>query len=148
MPASFQPVFEFLFKYRPLVFAKGKLAFLTPWPAAAAAAIALLIAAPALLSYRGARGKTRPLDRVLLPAFRALALTLLFACLLRPTLLLSTVVPQQSFVGVMIDDSKSLRIEDVGAPRSDFVSKVLADPANPLRRALEARFKLRFFRFA
>jgi uncharacterized membrane protein len=148
MPASLQAVFEFLFKYRPFVFAKGRLAFLTPWPAAAGAAVALLLAAPALLSYRKAGGKTRPFDRAALVGIRVLALLLLFVCLLRPTLLLSTVVPQQSFVGILVDDSKSLRIEDVGGPRSDFVTKVLADPKSPLRQALEARFKLRFFRFS
>jgi uncharacterized membrane protein len=149
MPTTLESVFEFLFKYRPLVYAKGELAFLTPWPVAAAGAIALLLALPALLSYRRAGGRTRPAERVLLSCLRGAALALLFLCLLRPALLLATVVPQQSFVGVLIDDSRSLAIEDGGGkPRSAFVSEQLADEGGPLRRALEDRFKLRLFRFA
>ncbi len=149
MPPRLEAVFEFLFKYRPLVFEKGQLALLTPWPVAAAVAVALLLALPALLSYRRAGGRTRPRERLLLSGLRAAALALLLLCLLRPALLLATVVPQQSFVGVLIDDSKSLAIEDVGGrPRSAFVSEQLADEGGALRRALEERFKLRLFRFA
>ena len=32
MGAFFESVFEFLFKYRLLVFEKGRLAFAAPWP--------------------------------------------------------------------------------------------------------------------
>jgi len=142
---SFETVFELLFKYRPLVFEKGRFAFLTPSPALLL--IAVLLAAAALWSYRGARGKARAFDRGLLFAMRATALALLAFCLMRPTLLLSTVVPQQSFVAVVVDDSKSLSIEDTGGPRSAFVAKELTREG-PLRRALEARFKLRSFRFS
>ncbi len=142
---SFETVFELLFKYRPLVFEKGRLAFLAPSPAILL--VALPLAVTALWSYRGARGKARAFDRGLLFAMRAAALALVAFCLMRPTLLLSTVVPQQSFVAVLVDDSKSLTIEDVGAPRSAFVAKQLSRDG-ALRRALEARFKLRSFRFA
>ena len=149
MPPLLEPIFTVLFKYRPLVFAKGKLALLTPWPVAAAVAVALLLALPTLLSYRSARGRSRPADRVVLVALRGLALLLLLLCLLRPALLLATVVPQQSFVGVLIDDSHSLTIADVGGrPRSAFVSDSLLEDKGALRRALESRFKLRLFRFA
>jgi hypothetical protein len=142
---SFETVFELLFKYRPLVFEKGRFAFLAPSPGLLLAA--LVLGAAALWSYRSPRGKARAFDRGLLFAMRAAALGFVAFCLLRPTLLLSTVVPQQSFVAVLVDDSKSLTIEDVGAPRSAFVAKELSREG-PLRRALEARFKLRSFRFA
>src|SRR5262245_12084858 len=130
MPPALEPIFTSLFKYRPVVFEKGQLAFLTPWPLGAAPAPLLLLAAPTPLSSRRARGRTRRADRVVLMTLRALALLLLLVCLLRPTLLLATVVPQQSFVGVLIDDSKSLAIEDVaGKPRSAFVAERLAPEA-------------------
>lgn len=148
MPPALEPIFTSLFKYRPVVFEKGQMAFLTPWPVGVAIAVALLLAAPTLLTYRGARGRARPVDRVVLVSLRAAALALLLLCLLRPALLLATVVPQQSFVGVLLDDSRSLAIEDVGGrPRSAFVTERLAE-SGPLRKALEEKFKLRFFRFA
>lgn len=149
MPPLLEPAFEFLFKQRPLVFEKGEIVFLTPWPLLAVLAAGLLLAAPALLSYRGVPGRARPRERALLAGVRLLALSLLLVCLARPALLVSTVVPQQSFVGVLVDDSRSLTIEDVGGrPRAAFVRESLGEPGGPLRSALESRFKLRFFRFA
>ena len=149
MPPALESIFTSLFKYRPVVFEKGQLAFLTPWPLATALALLLLLAAPTLLSYRRAGGRARPFDRAVMVALRTLALVLLLVCLLRPTLLLATVVPQQSFVGVLIDDSRSLAIEDAsGKPRSSFVAERLAPEASPLRKALEDKFKLRYFRFS
>jgi uncharacterized membrane protein len=148
MPSSFEPAFEFLFKYRPVVFEKGRFAFAAPWSLRLLVFVCLAAAVAAVLTYTRARGKARRGDLVALAGLRvALVLVLLF-CLCRPTLIVETVTPQQSFVGVLIDDSKSLAIADVGgAPRSDYVAKSLAKGA-PLLRSLEERFKLRFFRFA
>ena len=45
-------------------------------------------------------------------------------CLFRPMLVLSTVVPQRSFVGILLDDSKSMQIADVeDEPRARFVQE-------------------------
>jgi hypothetical protein len=76
-----------------------------------------------------------------------LVAVLLF-CLLRPLLVLKAAVPQQNFLGVLIDDSRSMKIADTnGKPRTDFVQQQFA-PTSPLLQELSKRFVLRFFRFS
>src|SRR5581483_7485971 len=79
---------------------------------------------------------------------RLAALAILVFCLLRPALVLKAAVPQQNFLGVLIDDSRSLQIADRdGRPRSSFVADALG-PDRPLVAALSKKFVLRFFRFS
>ena len=57
----FEAIFEFLFKYRPLVFEQGDFAIRAPWAIALAAAVAA--GALTLRTYARVRGNSRPLDR-------------------------------------------------------------------------------------
>ena len=80
---------------------------------------------------------------------RVLLLGVLLFCLLQPSLILSTVVPQQNFVGILVDDSRSMSIADeAGRPRSDFVAQAFSPEESDLLRQLADRFTLRFFRFS
>ncbi len=102
----------------------------------------------ALFTYRGlitSRGR----DRTILIALRVvLLLTLLFA-LLRPMLVLKVAVPQQNFVGVLIDDSRSMQIPDEqGKPRSAFVSQNFDTPESPILAELSKKFVVRTFKFS
>ena len=103
----------------------------------------------ALLTYRRT-GEERPLrDRIILMGLRIGALAVLAFCLLRPTLILKASVPQQNFVGVLVDDSRSMTIADVDSqPRSSFVQQQFTGPNAKLLEALSQRFVLRFFSFA
>jgi uncharacterized membrane protein len=140
-------LFAFLFKYRPVVFARGDFVLGAPW--SWTLGVVALLAMAALWSYAGVRGKTRPLDRLVLGGFRLAVLALLGFALLRPALAVSSVVPRQNFLGVLIDDSRSMRIADeAGRARSAFVAQSFGNEKSALRRALEQRFQLRFFRFA
>jgi uncharacterized membrane protein len=88
-------------------------------------------------------------DLFLLIGLRVAAILLAGLALLEPTLRVLTVAQQQTFVGVVLDDSLSLTIQDdQGRARADFVRNQILDPTGDLRRALEAKFKLRFFRFS
>jgi uncharacterized membrane protein len=137
-------VFELLFKYRPVVFQQGRLVLASPWPVAVIGLAAALLAVPALRGYLAARVAGRGGDRAVLLALRAVLLLVLLLCLCRPALVVATVVPQQSFVGLLADDSRSMRIADeAGRPRS-AVARELVGPES----ALAERFKLRSFRFA
>src|SRR5881409_361807 len=85
---------------------------------AAVTAIAVL----ALITYRGVSATDRPRDRVILVGLRLAALAVLLFCLFRPTLILKAAVPQQNFLGVLIDDSRSMAIADRdGQARSGFI---------------------------
>ena len=84
----------------------------------------------------------------MLTGLRAAALAVLVWCLVPAVLLLSAAVPQRNFVGVLIDDSRSMQIADRdGKERADFVRSEIADPHSALLQALRSRFQVRLFRF-
>lgn len=144
----FAEIIEFLFKYRPVIFEEGQLTFAAPTAVITIVAIVAVAAALALWTYRGA-GRARARDRVVLASLRVALLALLVFCLFRPTLVLSTVVPQQNYVGVLIDDSRSMRIADgSSSARSAFIGEAFAPEDGWLLRQLSERFQLRFFRFS
>ena len=146
----FESVFEFLFKYRPLVFQEGDFTLHATW---AVYMFATLVAGAAaiftLRTYARARGRSRRIDRAVLAGLRLTALAVILFCLVRPVLVLTSVVPQQNFLGILIDDSRSMQIADRdGETRSAFVQKSFGSPESPLFAALADRFALRFFRFS
>jgi len=145
----FESIFRFLFKYPPLVFEQGDLTWGVSRGVLLAVVAAVAVAVAAVLTYRTA-GADRPLrDRVVLVGLRVAALAVLLVCLLRPTLILKASVPQQNFVGVLVDDSRSMTIADSnGQPRSTFVQEQLSGPNAKLLNALSQRFVLRFFSFS
>ena len=64
-------------------------------------------------------------------------------------LLLSAAVPQRNYVGVLVDDSRSMRIADRdGKPRSDWVEHAFGGPDSALLKALRKKFIVRLFRFS
>ena len=141
-------LFEALFKYRWLLFGEGDLSFATPWPMALLLIGAALVAAFAVATYGSARGRSSAGDRTVLATLRLAALGVLTFCLMQPTLILSSTVPQRNFVGILVDDSRSMTLpgED-GRARSDFVTETFGADSE-LIAELSERFALRYFRFA
>lgn len=139
-------VFRLFFKYPPLMFEQGDFAFAASRSVVVAIVLGAALALAALVTYRTvAKGR----DRAILLALRAALVVLLAICLLRPSLILKAAVPQQNFLGVLLDDSRSMSIADRdGRPRSSFVEQQLAQPDSALLSALSQRFVLRFFRFS
>ena len=142
-------IFEFLFKYRPAEFAKGSFAFGAPFSVIVLLLAAAVIGVPAVMSYAGVRAKSTRRDRWVLGMLRVAALVVLIACLFRPMLLLSAAVPQRNYVGVLIDDSRSMRIADRdGKQRSDWIEHQFGGPDSTLLKALRQKFIVRLFRFS
>ncbi len=141
-------IFEFLFKYRPAVFARGDFAWGAPAPILVLLVLGALIAVPAVRSYRAVRGKSTPQDRRVLLGLRVALLVVLIGCLLRPMLLLNAAVPQRNYVGVLVDDSRSMRIADRGGrTRADFVRDSVDAADAAVMKQLRQRFLVREFRF-
>ncbi|HVR28099.1 MAG TPA: glutamine amidotransferase [Thermoanaerobaculia bacterium] len=138
-------LFELLFKYPPPTFSSGSLRFSPSWLLLAAAAALLVAAVPGLWRYwRQGRGWAR-----LLVAARLLLLAVVALCLARPMLVLRTAVPQESFVGVLVDDSRSMTIADAQQlPRGEAALRLLGVEGGNLLGALGERFKVRLFSFA
>ena len=148
---TLESAFEFLFKYRRSVFEAGEVAIGAGAPTFAILAAFLGALALAVWTYRrlAARSTLRRIDLTILTGLRAAGLGLLAIALLEPTLRVLTVAPQQTFVGVLLDDSQSLTIkDDRGRARGEYAKAQLMDPLGELRRALEQKFKVRYFRFS
>ena len=144
-----ETIFEFLFKYRLLLFQEGEFTFSSPWPVLLVLGGVAVIAVPALLTYGAARGDSRRRDRAVMAGLRLGLVAILVFILFRPTLILTSVVPQRNFVGILIDDSQSMRITDQdGVTRSDFVQSTFGSEGSELLTALSEKFALRYFRFS
>ena len=145
----FDSLFELFFKYRPLLFEQGNFTFRASWAGGLMLVMVAVAAVATWRSYTQVRGNSQPVDRAILAGVRLIALTVLAFCLMRPVLVLSSVVPQQNFLGVLIDDSRSMRIADGDdTARLQFVEDQLATPEGELRSRLNERFALRFFGFS
>ncbi|HEX6057736.1 MAG TPA: glutamine amidotransferase [Gemmatimonadaceae bacterium] len=141
--------FEFLFKYRPVVFERGELVLADAPGAVAAVLVAAAVGGAAIVGYARAPSRVSRRDRAVLAALRVAAVALVALCLLRPALELSEAVPQRNVLAVLLDDSRSMRIPDVdGASRADWVRAGFADPASEMLARLGEKFQLRVFRFA
>lgn len=148
MTASLASVFELLFKYRPVVFERGTLTFVTGWPTWLAAGLVLLLAVPAIAGTLRLRAGVSTRDRMVLATLRGLVLMVLLACLARPALLLSASAPQRNVIAVLFDDSRSMTVADEGdGTRSDAVRRRFAGDG-ALMRKLEERFVVRSYGFA
>jgi uncharacterized membrane protein len=145
----FESLFQFLFEYRPVVFQQGEFRLLPTTGAYAAATLALGAVVMAVLGYRGAQRRGRVRDRVILAALRTATLLLVLFCLFRPTLVVKAAVPQQNFLAVLLDDSRSMQIADWNSdPRSAFVRKEFGSVDAGLLKTLGDKFVLRAFRFS
>lgn len=121
-----EAVFAFLFKYRPFVFEKGQFALGAPGAVLTFGLFGIAIAGVLAFSYSQARGKSGWRDRVVLAALRVGVVGVLVFCLLRPKLVLSSVIPQRTFLGVLVDDSRSMQIADLPeGPRSTVVQRLV-----------------------
>jgi len=144
-----EALFEFLFKYRPVVFEKGRFAFAAGPATYIVIAIALAVAVPALIAYARLRMRGGPRDRAVLLALRLAGLAIVVVALMHPILVVSEAVPQRNVVGVLVDDSRSMRIADLnGTTRADAVRHLLGTRDSSLYRALADKFVVRLFRFS
>ena len=141
--------FRFFFKYPLLVFEQGDVVLGASRLALVIVLGVAAVAAAALLTYRTISSDSSPRDKAILVALRLALVAVVFFCLARPTLVLKAAVPQQNFLGVLVDDSRSMLIADRdGQPRNQFVQRELVGPQAKLLNELSKRFVLRFFRFS
>jgi uncharacterized membrane protein len=145
----FDAIFRLLFNYRPVVFQQGDFRLAPTMGSYVAAAIVIAAVAITILTYRRSRSQTATAHRFVLGGIRLAALALVLFCLFRPVLVMKAAVPQQNFLGILLDDSRSMQISDWnGQPRSSFVKETFANSESPLMKSLASRFVLRTFKFS
>ena len=142
-------LFRFLFEYRPVIFQQGEFRLSPTTGSYVATVLAGAAVLLAVVTYRGLKGRGRVRDRIVLTALRIATLCVMLFCLFRPILVVKAAVPQQNFLAVLIDDSRSMQIADWGTqPRGAFVKQTFGPKDAPLIKALSERFVLRPFRFS
>jgi uncharacterized membrane protein len=136
-------IFEVFFKYKPVIYAKGHLAFQL---LGSRAWFVLVIIAAGAGAYYAYRHVARDKYSLGLVALRAITFTILAFIFLRPVLNISTVLPQESYLAVVIDNSESMKIKDDGqTSRAEQLQKQL-ETTNFFKR-LNDKFKVRTYRF-
>jgi uncharacterized membrane protein len=143
----FDALFRFFFELSPVVFTQGEFRFAASTGSYVAAAAVAVAAGLTVYAYRTGHG--RPSQRVTLAAIRLAILAIIVICMFRPLLVVKAAVPQQNFLGVLLDDSRSMQIADLdGQPRSSFVKGEFGANDRGLLKALSERFTVRTFRFS
>lgn len=127
---------------------EGRFSFaygISPW---LVALIAIALIALVWVLYRKTTRSLSPGWKGSLITLRSAVLLLLLFCLLRPVVTTEQVVPQESYLAVLIDDSQSMSIEDVsgGRSRSAAVAQLLYEDGGILE-PLSDTFQVRSFRF-
>lgn len=123
------------------------------WGVTRTAWLAILIAvagaAYAAMTYRRVARQATGRDRAILMGLRIAAIATVLFCLMRPALILKAAVPQQNFLGVLVDDSRSMQIPDEdNKPRGQFIKDNFSAVDSPMLAALTKRFAVRQFKFA
>ena len=139
-----ESLFRFFFEYRPVVFQQGEFR-LSPGPGAyVALGLAGVAVVLAVLSYR-----RRPSSPLLL-SIRIALIALLAFCLFRPVLIVKAAVAQQNFLAVLIDDSRSMQIDDSdeGQTRGEYARQQFGDRTAATLKRLSDKFVVRTFRFS
>lgn len=128
--------------------AQGQFTFgygISPW------LFLLLVVGLVTLVWALYRKTTRTLPaawKVLLISLRSAVLVILLFCLLRPVVSVQQVVPQETYLAVLIDDSQSMSIRDLAGSQSrdEAVKELLYGDAD-LIATLGDSFQVRTFRF-
>jgi uncharacterized membrane protein len=146
----FESLFKLLFSYGPVIFQQGEFQLVPSTGSYVAAAIAAIAVASTFLTYRAAPGKGTLRHRLILAVMRTAILLLVLFCLFRPVLVVKAAVPQQNFLGILIDDSRSMQIADLdeAQPRGVFARQQFSAPQSAVLKQLSERFVLRPFRFS
>ncbi len=147
-------------------FASGSVRLGSGWRPELALLAVIVAVVAAVYFYRRAPGGIGRGKRAVLSALRGLALALVVLILFRPVLSIPLPLTHNCFVAVLVDDSRSMRIEDAGAQgartakaarksRLSVVKDVLSQPAkaNPdgegaLLEELKGVATVRLFKFS
>ena len=142
-------MFEKIMKYPIDVFREGNFSFGVPLPGLLIAVLLVALIAATIWSYRTTQGRIQRGFRGFLIFLRAVVLCLLAFCLLKPLLTIYQTNPDDSYLLVMVDQSKSMQITDAADSETRLrrVNDLLFSQEEGLLEKLNAKFKVRFFGF-
>ncbi len=147
-------MFEQLMKYPIDVFREGDFSFGIPIPGLLIFAMMVGLVAATIWAYRSAKGRSGRAFRGFLIFLRIIVLCVLAFCLLKPFLTIYQNNPDDSYLLVMVDRSKSMQIIDSedGESRISRANQLLFGENNEdgeklLKKLNANKFKVRLFGF-
>ena len=142
-----EQVVSFLFKYNAALFSKSQFGFGARPPVLVIVALLGLIGALLYFLYATPKLALPPAWRAALIAIRLTLLAVIVLCIMRPVIVVPSVLPQSSYVAVLMDDSSSMKLADeTGGSRLDSVRQLMSDGSR-FYGSLADKFKLREFKF-
>ncbi|HYP28852.1 MAG TPA: glutamine amidotransferase [Blastocatellia bacterium] len=143
-----EQVVSFLFKYRTALFSKSQFGFGAHPSVFIILALASGLALLVYFLYARRSLKLATPWRAALILLRGSLLALIFLCLMRPVIVVPAVVPQSSYVAVLMDDSASMKLADEeGGTRLDAVQSMMG-AGSQFHQQLSEKFKVRAFKFS
>jgi len=144
---------RFLFGHEQAVFTNGRFGFDVRPSVLLLLLIILLVAAFIYCIYLRPRVRLSKRTTATLIGLRVALLTLMVVLLLRPVVVVSSVIPRSSYVAMVIDDSVSMKLRDVpgGATRLDTVKQSLFNNTpgkESFLNQLDRKFKTNLYGFA
>src|SRR5262249_52136214 len=131
-------MFEFLFKYPATVFSKGQFVLLGAWPAWVLGLCIAAIAVALGWHVRRTRGLLTGARPVAIWLLETLLAGLMLFLLWHPAISIATLRPQQNIVSVLIDDSRSMSINEDGRTR---IEQATAGLNSGVLESLRKRFQ-------
>ncbi|MGH9768740.1 MAG: glutamine amidotransferase [Blastocatellia bacterium] len=139
---------QFFFKHKWSTFAKGQLGFANrpSWVWLALTALALGSLIYFLYIRPGYRINSK--SKLGLIALRASLLALLLILLMRPVVVVPSIIPKSTSVAVIVDDSRSMQLNDEnGRSRIDAAKEILS-ANHQFARGLDEKFKVNLYGFS
>ena len=145
----FDKLFEILFKFRPLQFWEGKLAFNAGSNSFLFIAVIVLLLAGLYYIYKTSKSYTSRRTSRISFALRAVAILLLCFPLLEPVLLVPDVIPKENFLVILADKSASMTIEDGywNGSRNNDSDRILFDEEDGIYKDLNESYNVRTYIF-
>ena len=142
-------MFEKIMKYPIDVFREGNFSFGVPLPGLLIAVLLVTLIVATIWSYRTTQGRIQRGFRGFLIFLRTVILCLIAFCLLKPFLTIYQTNPDDSYLLVMVDQSKSMQITDAADSETRLrrVNDLLFSKEDGLLEKLDAKFKVRLFGF-
>ncbi|HEX4274162.1 MAG TPA: glutamine amidotransferase [Bryobacteraceae bacterium] len=137
-------MFEFLFKYPPAIFAKGKFLLLSGWPLWLLLLLIVAAGAGLFWNMRQRHGLLSNPRAIAIWLAQTALIALVLFMLWHPAISVARLRPQENVVAVLVDHSRSMGIADDGKPRLQSAEDLLN---NTLVPDLQKRFQVRMYEF-
>jgi uncharacterized membrane protein len=143
---------RFLFGHEQAVFTNGRFGFDVRPGAILLILLALFVGVVVYVLYIRPKMRLSKGTTFALVALRAGLLTIMVLLLLRPVVVVSSVIPRSSYVAILVDDSQSMKLADGtnGASRLDTIKQTLlgTNSPNSFLNKLGEKFKTNLYGFS